>query len=362
MNKFRLLVAIILSFGLQSAEMSLKEQHELIDNQQQINMPAPVIAPENIQDIIDKNKSEAITYLNNEIKKITEIKENLIAQHLDPKKKLIHALKIRNYIKKLESAVPLINDHQFRNAIDILNALSDEYPEEVEFKEAKIRLNKIIKILAEFLADDIQEAYILFKLNSVLEKLNQQSMYEKLTKNLYTGKSIEKEYLRDKLLPHAIELIKQNKKNEALNLLNNIKYLELIDDSIKTEIEEAIKLLQPNELFKFPIDISDIINSYVKPYNWVELFNIEDTSRINSISWSPDGSKVSTGSCNGTKIWDAITDNQLKTLNSGVYSYSGAWSSDGTKLALSLRDNTVRIWDINSGNQLKVINSGGDSV
>ncbi|MDR3646281.1 MAG: hypothetical protein P4L22_01935, partial [Candidatus Babeliales bacterium] len=203
MNKIMLLLSILVCFALQSAEMSLlrrgsegqalKEQQELIDNQQEASLPVQVVGLENIQNIIDKNKSEAITYLSDEIKRIDDIALDLINQDLDNAVKNIHAFKIKDYIEKLRAVIELLNDNQFRNALDSLNELEKEYPEEIEFKESKIRLNNIIKILNESLSNVIEESptrNVLITLNSILEKIDQQDLYER---HLYRGKLQEQE-------------------------------------------------------------------------------------------------------------------------------------------------------------------------
>lgn len=342
MNKFILLIPIIYSFTLQSAQMSLKEEQEYLANQEQINLPKQPNTSANIQVFINKNKFEAIAYLKNELTRINQIKSNLISQDLDFKKQIVHELKIRNYIKEIESVIKLIIDDQFKNALDVLRELENEYPEEVEFKESKIRLNNIIKFFAKYLSTAIEESSPAKNtLNLVLEKIKNPSMYEKFTNLVYSGEYKEKKYLRDKLLPLAIELIKANKKAQAIELLNEINGLKLINDSIKLEINNAIQVLLNNESFVFPTDLSEIINSYLKP-------------------WSPDEKLAFSTAQNDIKILikilDANTGKQLKVFKLKSNLLSMAWAPNGNNLAIGLMNNKLEIWDANKGKLVKTFN------
>ncbi|MEE1093916.1 MAG: TIR domain-containing protein, partial [Bacteroidales bacterium] len=85
---------------------------------------------------------------------------------------------------------------------------------------------------------------------------------------------------------------------------------------------------------------------------------------VNSVSWSPDGRYLASGSWNKTVIiWDANSGEKLKTLegNSG-YVYSVSWSPDGKYLASDSDDNTVIIWDVKNGEKLKSLKGHSDGV
>ena len=74
---------------------------------------------------------------------------------------------------------------------------------------------------------------------------------------------------------------------------------------------------------------------------------IGHASPVTSASFSPDGTKVVSGSYDQTvRIWDAVTGECEQTLeghSSAVWSAS--FSPDGTKVVSGSRDETVRIWD-----------------
>lgn len=75
------------------------------------------------------------------------------------------------------------------------------------------------------------------------------------------------------------------------------------------------------------------------------------TGRVWSVVWSPDSSRVASGSSDKTvRVWDATT-------GANPYTYSGhadtiyavAWSPDGKRIASGSNDTTVQIWDASGG-------------
>ena len=58
-------------------------------------------------------------------------------------------------------------------------------------------------------------------------------------------------------------------------------------------------------------------------------------SPVRSVSWSPDGTRLATGSEDGTaKVWDAAGGRELLTLKGHTGQvHSVSWSPDGTRLA-----------------------------
>ena len=70
------------------------------------------------------------------------------------------------------------------------------------------------------------------------------------------------------------------------------------------------------------------------------------TSYVNSVTYSPDGKKLASGSYDGTvRIWDVGRGECERTLTGHTgYVLSVTYSPDGKKLASGSKDGTVRIW------------------
>ena len=81
-----------------------------------------------------------------------------------------------------------------------------------------------------------------------------------------------------------------------------------------------------------------------------------------SVSFSPDGTKVASGSDDKTvKLWDVTSGECLQTLeghSSRVRSVS--FSPDGTKVASGSDDKTVKLWDVTSGECLQTLEGHSD--
>jgi WD40 repeat protein len=81
---------------------------------------------------------------------------------------------------------------------------------------------------------------------------------------------------------------------------------------------------------------------------------------VNSVVFSPDGSRVASGSDDNTvRVWDVQTGQCQHTLegHSGRVN-SVVFSPDGSRVASGSSDNTVRVWDIASTEEILCYNSG----
>ncbi|KAH8108521.1 WD40-repeat-containing domain protein, partial [Phellopilus nigrolimitatus] len=87
-------------------------------------------------------------------------------------------------------------------------------------------------------------------------------------------------------------------------------------------------------------------------------------SEVNSVTYSPDGQHIVSGSQHKTvRIWDAKSGQQLHQLSGHTgYVKSVAYSPDGQHIVSGSHDNTVRIWDAKSGKQLHELSGHSDWV
>ena len=71
---------------------------------------------------------------------------------------------------------------------------------------------------------------------------------------------------------------------------------------------------------------------------------------VNSVSFSPDGKRIASGSFDRTvKVWDAQTGQETLTLKGHTgYVSSVSFSPDGKRIVSGSWDNTLKVWDISS--------------
>ena len=88
------------------------------------------------------------------------------------------------------------------------------------------------------------------------------------------------------------------------------------------------------------------------------------TSIVTSVAYSADGSRIVTGSDDGTAIvWNAASGNQLTTLTGHTDSVdSVAYSPNGSRIVTGSRDGTAIVRDAASGNELFTIFGHTDPV
>jgi WD40 repeat protein/serine/threonine protein kinase len=95
-------------------------------------------------------------------------------------------------------------------------------------------------------------------------------------------------------------------------------------------------------------------------YYWQRLCHLEERTFIGhragllSVSWSPNGKLLATGSVDGTaRVWRISDGRDLLVLRGHMgYVRSVSWSVDGTRLATASEDGTVKVWDATDGHKL----------
>jgi tetratricopeptide (TPR) repeat protein len=77
------------------------------------------------------------------------------------------------------------------------------------------------------------------------------------------------------------------------------------------------------------------------------------TARVNSLSWSPDGRRVASGSEDNTvRIWDPLRGEEILRLDVAQADNTPLeWSPDGHRLAAAGKDGEIYVWDASPGYQ-----------
>ena len=88
------------------------------------------------------------------------------------------------------------------------------------------------------------------------------------------------------------------------------------------------------------------------------------TGRVYSVAFSPDGTRIVTGSADNTaKVWDAMTGTEMITLKGHTSSVdSVAFSPDGTQIVTGSMDKTAKVWDAKTGSETLTLKGHASSV
>jgi WD40 repeat protein len=150
---------------------------------------------------------------------------------------------------------------------------------------------------------------------------------------------------------------------ESLSLLNDNKGFEARIQAIK-----AGKILQ-NQHATNPEGLDSLRE--VLPLQVAEKNRLQGHKYLRSVSYSPDGQTLASGSYDGTvKIWEVGTGKLLQTLtvhkfsvNSDKFSVNSvSYSPDGKTLASGSEDKTVKIWEVGTGKLLQTLDRNESAV
>ena len=139
--------------------------------------------------------------------------------------------------------------------------------------------------------------------------------------------------------------------------------------SIPREIEEVVLkglAKDPTKRFASIREFADALERASKPPIGTTLRSFKGhTNWITSVTWSPNGERVASGSSDGTvQLWD------LEKGSSPLRIYRGhksavtdvGWSPDGSCIVSSSSDGTVQLWETTTGHRLHTYGQHKDEV
>ena len=89
-----------------------------------------------------------------------------------------------------------------------------------------------------------------------------------------------------------------------------------------------------------------------------ELFSLECGRGVGLVAWSPDGSRIATASDGDVRVWDAVTGENVLSLKHDHRVESVAWSPDGSRIVTSSTFDDIRVWDSVTGKELLSLGCG----
>ncbi|KAJ5559388.1 hypothetical protein N7513_001787 [Penicillium frequentans] len=167
-----------------------------------------------------------------------------------------------------------------------------------------------------------------------------------------------------------LEILIEQDKEESEELFNQARDASRFIRYHRTAIESS-----PLQVYSSPVIFSPlrsltrisfqdqrpdwVLNDPVEGENWSPCLQILEghSDNVNSIAWSPDGSRLASASYDDTaRIWDPATGQCISTLEGhSSLVMSIAWSPDGSRLASASYDDTTRIWDPATGESISTL-------
>ena len=89
-----------------------------------------------------------------------------------------------------------------------------------------------------------------------------------------------------------------------------------------------------------------------------ELFSLECGRGVGLVAWSPDGSRIAAASDGDVRVWDAVTGENVLSLKHDHRVESVAWSPDGSRIVTSSTFDDIRVWDAATGKELLSLGCG----
>jgi WD40 repeat protein len=168
---------------------------------------------------------------------------------------------------------------------------------------------------------------------------------------------------------------KRREVDTELSLANSLgRYsLSLFNEGGK-DLEAFIEMIKAGKILqKYEVSDTKVMDALQKVLTEGREYNRLDghNGSVNSVSFSPDGKTLATGSSDNTiKLWDVETGKEIRTL-SGHNGYargednhisSVSFSSDGKTLTSGSNDDTIILWNVETGEEIRTLSGHNGSV
>ena len=140
----------------------------------------------------------------------------------------------------------------------------------------------------------------------------------------------------------------KQEKQDQLAALSNQKFegsgeyqnIQLLFEAANQKIRAIDEIIDEKE--------RSLFFTYRSTFNEPRLIiTINHKDHIRAVAWSPDGSKIATGSCDNTaQVWGIANNKQIAAIQHKDWVNTVAWSPDGSKIATASSDHTAQVWDI----------------
>jgi WD40 repeat protein len=98
--------------------------------------------------------------------------------------------------------------------------------------------------------------------------------------------------------------------------------------------------------------------------NWDLLHTLTHAAQVRAVAFSPDSLTLATGAGAGIHLWQSLTGNFIRSIQSNIGPGQGSasadilsisFSTDGNRLTTGSQDNTIKLWRFSTGERLRAM-------